>query len=282
MKLSERQIKIMNKVLHSDQGIDIKALAVSEGVTLQTIYNDLKKIENLRFITNKGFVHYESGNGKNSIFSKKVYDNRAIRENSCHYIINEILNGEPKGVIFIDGGSTGYVFYNCLKSRDIHDLTIITNNPMIIGGVTDAQDFFFNNNVFSLAGRLDPVRLSLYSISRKNGVFPIDSDNYTIDYFIVGFRSISPDGQVYISNEEEVYQKKFLISKSRNLIFIVTPDKFSGSGLFEISSLKQEINQNNKGVHVVFSLDKKSDLDKSKDFMKFENVIGESRLNLLK
>ena len=77
----------------------------------------------------------------------------------------------------------------------------------------------------------------------------IDENGHVIDYFILGFRAISPDGNVYIGNEEEIEQKKYIISKSKNLVLITTPEKLNASGLFRVSSLKEEIEKKNKKVY---------------------------------
>lgn len=281
MKISERQFKIIEKVLNSDKNVDIKELAASEGVTLQTIYNDLKTILNIRFIAKKGYIYFESGNERESILSKKVNENRITREKACFFVIEKILKRNLRGIFFIDGGSTGYIFFNCLRSLDPYDLTIITNNPLILGEVSKDQDFFYNNSVFSVGGKLDPVRLSLYSINQQNIIFPVNRTDYTIDYFILGFRAISREGYIYTGNEEEVEQKKLLISKSRNLILIATPDKLNRSGLFKISSIKDEIELNRKNIQVIFCQDAKYSTLDPDTFKELENILGKSRLSIL-
>lgn len=276
MELSKRQISIFNRILRSDSFVTIKDLASEESVTPQTVYNDLKLIESLRISVSRGSVEIKGPNGKESLAERKINYNRAIRENACFYAIDSIMGEKPKGTIFIDGGSTGFIFFDCLRTRDIHDLTILTNNPLILGSITKDPNFFINNSIYSVGGRLDPVRLSLYSISRNNGFLPTD-DEYFIDFFILGFRTIAPNGSVYISNEEEIEQKKYLISKSKNLILIATPDKLNAAGLFKIDSLKKKLKERNGSIKVIFA-DNDTKFKNSEGVKELSSMVGNSNL----
>ena len=68
-------------------------------------------IEKISFSSNRGQISVTFSEDGNSIAGQKLMADRGIREQACDYVIdNVVLNGNQRGVLFIDGGSTGYLF----------------------------------------------------------------------------------------------------------------------------------------------------------------------------
>jgi DeoR/GlpR family transcriptional regulator of sugar metabolism len=255
MALSSRQIGIIERLLKSEGALDVKSLASSTGVSVQTIYNDLRAIESVRFSLKNGRIELNVHQDDKDLVSKKINQNRVGREKACTFAVKKLLRGKTKAIIFIDGGSTGYIFYKCLESLWGHELTIITNNPLILGDLSSNGGFLHNNSVYSIGGKLDPMRLSLYSIKGGANLAPFESDQYSIDYLILGFRALSSTGQILIDNEEEIEQKRRLISKSKNILLIADPEKIDAAGLFGISSIPDE--NKDKNFYLIMTNEKK-------------------------
>lgn len=275
MALSKRQLDILNRIIISPEPIKVAELARMTGVTIQTIYNDLQLIEKIKISVNRGNVEIAIPEYQNSSIANKIFSNRDVREKACDYVIDTFLNLNTKGIIFIDGGSTGYLFFERLLKKNVHDLTIITNNPLVIGAININQEFFSQNSVFVLGGKLDATRISLYSINPQSDSIFASRDENLIDMCILGFRAISSDGDIYIANEEEIHQKKILIGKSRQLILITTPDKLGTKSLFKIASLSDEI-QNNKVFNLVIGADKPQSLNISTTIKRLTELVGEA------
>ena len=72
MELSERQFRILNQILRSDAGVTVKSLASKENVTAQTVYNDLKLLENIRLSVNRGLIEIQSHTRENSVTKTKI------------------------------------------------------------------------------------------------------------------------------------------------------------------------------------------------------------------
>ena len=91
MVLSKRQLSIINRIMTSSEPVDIRNMALIEGVTPQTIYNDLHLIENIRISVNRGRIGTIVDEDQNSVIKHKISQNRAIREKSCDYVINNLI-----------------------------------------------------------------------------------------------------------------------------------------------------------------------------------------------
>lgn len=280
--LSKRQFSILNRIITSPEPMQIKELATAEGVTLQTIYNDLQLLEKLKISVSRGNVGVVTSENQNSIIQQKIFTNRALREKACDCAIEMIFSQSTKGSLFIDGGSTGYIFFErLLMGRMAQDLTIITNNPLVIGAALNNQDFFYQNSIFAMGGKLDPTRISLYSLNQRAS-FPYNINELPpIDICILGFRAISSAGELFIANEEEINQKKSLIGKSRELILITSPDKLGTTSLFKIASLSKEIQSKNKKVIVIAGVDGSLTPEASTTLQHLAEVLGESSVRIV-
>jgi DeoR/GlpR family transcriptional regulator of sugar metabolism len=281
MIFSRRQVNIINKLVAASEPPEIKEIARAEGVSVQTIYNDLRLIKNITFSVHRGRIGVTLEEDRNSVVKEKILSHKAIREQACDYVIENILNGNPRGVMFIDGGSTGFLFFEALRKRGVRDLIIMSNNPLVIGSISEDESFFYQNSVFVAGGKLDPVRISLYSIASGGDFVAVRGEANSIDVCILGVRAISRKGDLYIDNEEEVSQKKNLISKSGNLILVVTPDKLCASGLFKIASLSKELKSKKKRVNLVVADDGTLNSDASATLKGLADLLGKSSIKIL-
>lgn len=281
MPFTERQLSILKRIITSSDPVQVKELAETENVTVQTIYNDLKIIENIMFSVNRGKVGVVLDKYHNPSISHKVYENRSLREKACDYVIEIILSSRLKGTLFIDGGSTGYIFFERLLQKMVQDLTIITNNPLVIGSALNNQDFFAQNSIFAIGGKLDATRLSLYSLNHRTSFSCNMNELPAIDICILGFRAISSAGDLFIANEEEIYQKKSLIAKSRQLILVASPNKLGTTSIFKITSLPKEIQTKNKKITIITWADSTLNPEASATLKYLAEVLGESSVRIV-
>ena len=279
--LAERHIRIINSILKASQPVKIQELARAENVSVQTIYSDLHQIEKISFSGNRGEIAVTFSEDGSSIVSQKILSNRVMREKACEYVIENILNGNPRGVLYIDGGSTGYLFFEALRKRNIQDVVILTNNPLILGSFAEDERFFYQNSVFAIGGKLDPLRMSLYSVAHHDDFDLMKGEDYQIDICVPGFRGISAKGDLYIDNEEEVNQKRNLIAKSRRMILILPPEKLEATGLFKITALSKEMKKPKKQIDIIVASDKTLDDEAAETLREIGRILGESSVKIL-
>ena len=158
---------------------------------------------------------------------------------------------------------------------------ILTSNPLILGSLIEDDRFFYQNSIFATGGKLDPLRLSLYSIVRQGDWDSIRGDDNQIDICILGFRGISANGDIYIDNEEEINQKKNLIEKSRRLFLILTPDKLNATGLFKIANLSREANKPKKQIYLIVASDEPLNDEYSEILGELSHIVGKSCVKLM-
>ena len=184
-------------------------------------------------------------------------------------------------MLFIDGGSTGYLFFDVLRKRNLRDIVILTNNPLILGSFGEDERFFYQNSVFAIGGKLDPLRMSLYSVAHHDDFDLMKGEDYQIDICVPGFRGISAKGDLYIDNEEEVNQKRNLIAKSRRMILILPPEKLEATGLFKITALSKEMKKPKKQIDIIVASDKTLDDEAAETLREIGRILGESSVKIL-
>jgi DeoR/GlpR family transcriptional regulator of sugar metabolism len=116
-----------------------------------------------------------------------------MREKACKYVIENIISGNPRGVLFIDGGSTGYLFFDALRKRNLRDIVILTNNPLILGSFGEDERFFYQNSVFAIGGKLDPLRISLYSVARHGDFDMLKGEDIQIDIIVASEKALDDE-----------------------------------------------------------------------------------------
>lgn len=210
----ERQKRIMEK-LNENGSVLVNDLSRDLGVTLETIRRDLEKLEQLEQVrrTHGGAVLYEEAPLDLSLEKRSglnIDGKIAIAKKA----IKLIRTGDT---IFLDSSTTS--FYLAKMIKDIRNITVITNNLLIVNELQSCDKL----KVISTGGKLDMKNLSFVGeIALKN-----IEENFCANKVFFSCKGVTPEQGMLESNDVEYQIKSAMLRNSNQRICIADESKLN-------------------------------------------------------
>lgn len=221
MTQKERLTLIRNKI-RNEKKVVVTELSKEYGVTEETIRRDLEKLEN------EGLVNRTYGGAVLNLegMSEKLnYLKRAERNHEEKVKIGRLT--EPfimdNTTIGADASST---VMEALKLLDEHSHnTILTNSVEAIWKLNSV-------NIISTGGSINRETHSMQgSIVRKA------MESYFVEVILISCTSLSMDGGIFDSNEEEADIKRALIERGQRIVLLADHTKFNRIAFVKLCDL---------------------------------------------
>lgn len=217
----ERLEKIKEHLIKNEYA-DMDELAQILDVSTATVRRSLKQLENdsLVELTRGGARLAKKGHLYEHPYLVKREMNAAEKRRIVHKAVGLIGKNES---VFLDSSSTVYEMTRFLK--EFHQITVATNDVLIAGALTDAEDITVN----VIGGTL---RKHYYTLS---GYFSeMILDELRFDYTFLGIDSISLKGGLMITNVEEVRVKKKAARLANKVVVLCDHSKYEQEAFLNV------------------------------------------------
>lgn len=210
----ERQKKIM-ELLRENGSVMVNDLSRDFGVTLETVRRDLEKLEQMEQVrrTHGGAVLFEDAALDLSL-EKRSGLNTDGKAEIAKKTIKLIRAGDA---VFLDSSTTS--FYLSKAMKELKDITVITNNLLIVNELQACDKI----RVISTGGTLDMKNLSFVGeISLRN-----IEDNFFANKVFFSCKGVTAEHGMMESNDVEYQIKSAMIRNSKQRICIADESKFN-------------------------------------------------------
>lgn len=215
----ERRMKIMQMLLLQDQ-VFVKDLSEEFGVSIVTIRNDFKKLEEKNILI-------RARGGAMSIKHEVSFDQHLGEKHKINMsektrigkVAAKLINDSD--TVIIDSGTTTLEIINNLPPNRTN-VTIITNALNIIDKLISNQNItlivpggVLRNNSHSLIGPLAEKNLA----------------NFYVDKAFIGVDGFDTMKGIFTPNLEEAYLNQIMIDRAQEIIVVADSSKFSRKSL---------------------------------------------------
>lgn len=215
--MSKQRLSKIKKIIQENGDVYTQNLAETLGVSVQTIRNDLMRLEN------SGEVRRFHG-GAGRVSEIEDFDSRTIKNKDeklklAKYMANNIQDGET---IFFDGGTTMmYIIRNLPPTININ---IVTASIAIANESTRLK----NAEIYSLGGVVDKKSKEIYG---PNALLEIQ--RLIFDKAIIGVTGISLNAALTENNQLSLEIKKEVLKNSAETIVLADSSKFGAKGMYK-------------------------------------------------
>lgn len=212
------------EVLYKDGSVSVNDLALSLGVTVETIRRDLEKLEKSEQLrrTHGGAVLYEEATLDLSL-EKRSGLNTEGKMMIAKKAIQFVRQGDT---IFLDSSTTSYQFSKVLK--DFENITVITNNLLIISELQACEKI----KVISTGGTLDMKNLSFVGEIALRNI----EKNLCANKIFFSSKRVDPNHGITESNDVEYQIKAAMIRNSKERYCLVDKSKFDGVACIKLAN----------------------------------------------
>lgn len=216
------RIELVLNELKLYNSLTITELSNKFNVSEMTIRRDLEILEQKgEIIRTKGGATYKS------VFDLSFVDRKNKNIEQKHIISKLAIKLIDKGdSILLDSSSTSYILSNYL----IDDITVITNNLNIANNLLNKKDI----RVILLGGIIKNDSASIVGTDALSIL-----DKYYVDKAFISSKTISIDGIVADSSQEEGIMKQKFLEISEKKYLIADSSKFDNRSFFKISNLSK-------------------------------------------
>jgi DeoR/GlpR family transcriptional regulator of sugar metabolism len=219
------QIERLEKIkeyLVKNEYADIIKLAEILDVSTATIRRALKQLHNDKIVdlTRGGATLTKKGN----LYEHPYLVKRQMHAEEKRRIANEAVKHIDKNEsIFLDSSST--VYEMCRFLTGFHNITVATNDVLIAGALTNAEDL----TVSVIGGSL---RKHYYTLT---GYFSeMIMKDLCFDHAFIGIDTVSLKGGLMITNIEEVQIKRKIVKASNEVIVLCDHAKFEQESFLNV------------------------------------------------
>jgi len=225
MKKIERIFKI-KRFINKKGRVTIEELSKQFEVTDETIRRDLKELEEENEIKKvHGGALSLKMNTEDSLherFYKNADGKMKIANNALKYI-------QEHSRIYIDFGSTTLAF--CEELRQIDNLTIFTNSPLLAKTIIDANS---THIVYILSGKY------IANLHQNVGYMTLDCiSNEYLDISILSAASLNIKYGFFNFNHDETEVAKAMIKYSKESMILVDDSKVDKNGTWKMCNYSQ-------------------------------------------
>ena len=219
------QIERLEKIkeyLVKNEYADIIKLAEILDVSTATIRRALKQLHNDKVVdlTRGGATLAKKGN----LYEHPYLVKRQMHAEEKRRIANEAVKHIDKNEsVFLDSSST--VYEMCRFLAGFHNITVATNDVLIAGALTNAEDI----SVSVIGGSL---RKHYYTLT---GYFSeMIMKDLCFDHAFIGIDTVSLKGGLMITNIEEVQIKRKIVKASNEVIVLCEHSKFEQESFLNV------------------------------------------------
>lgn len=215
----QRRMRIAN-IVKQNGDMTVAQLARKLQVSASTIRRDLSLLDREGMLTRvRGGVIESDANPFAEVAAYAHDEKQRIAREASQLI--------PDGAaVIIDIGTTGAALARELRGRE---LAVITASLAVVDELRDSS----KTELIVLGGVLRQSYRSLVGNIPENALAQI-----TADYAFLGTSGVRPDGMVLDSTGIEVPIKHSILEHSLNTYLLAAADKFPGSGLLNVTYLK--------------------------------------------
>ncbi|MBQ3054244.1 MAG: DeoR/GlpR transcriptional regulator [Clostridia bacterium] len=217
----ERQKKI-STILEQEGAVWVSKLAVTLGVTEETIRRDLEKLEEQELLvrTHGGAVPIDESTYELSLENRKrtnVDAKMKLAKTAIKYIV-------PGDIIFLDASTT--TFYLARELKKMANVTIVTNSLRVVNELVNQE----NLKVIAVGGIASNNQSFVGSLA-ENTV----SENYFAGKMFFSSKGVDPDAGILESNEKECGIKQKMIENSRAKYYLCDKSKIGRVGFVKLA-----------------------------------------------
>ncbi len=217
---NERQLRIIS-LLQSQEKVSVSELTEEFGVSLVTVRQDLKKLEDQGVLkrTHGGAVAVDNGYDT----STRMWNNYEKKQRIVQHAANMVSDGET---VIIETGSTCSLLARELATK--RGITIITNSVFLC-------------NFVRMCSSLDVVLLGgSFQHDAEANVGPLTKlglGQFSVDKCFIGADAISEEKGVSTINLFRAEVVRCMAQSANKMIVLTTSDKIGGSAVASVFSL---------------------------------------------
>ena len=223
MLAPERQ-KYILETLEQTGAVTVSKLAISLGVTEETIRRDLDKLEADEALirTHGGAVPIEESAYDLSL-EKRKSTNVEVKQKLAKLAASHVNSGDT---IFLDASTTTYFMANELRTKK--NITVITNSLRVIATLASCEHI----KLISVGGVVSPNQSFVGSLA-ENTI----KEQYFANKMFFSAKGITEDIGILESNEQECGIKQNMLRNSKRKYFLCDSAKIGRVGFAKLARI---------------------------------------------
>ncbi len=226
--IKQKRLDNITSYVCSNKAATLTELAELNGVSLDTVRNDLAELEKLNPIIKRvhGGAVCRNDDSRKQSFSVRNVSRREEKAELAQLVEDIIIDGQA---VAINNGTTNIEIARRLV-KSFNHLTIITNSLSVVQVFTESK----NNSVIITGGTLDPNEFCIYGNHCEEEI-----RSYNIDVAIIAVNAVSLEKGVTDFRLHEEAIIKSMIKCSQKRFIVADSSKFENISCINICGLDE-------------------------------------------
>lgn len=270
--LNERQTAILSELI-TGRSYSINELAHKFGVSKVTLYSDIEKISKIEIVRRRGriFVQIPQDPLESTPIGRKLKLNKDLKDAIAGVIVNKYLH--PGNRILLDCGTSSLAVAEKIIESQLTGISVFTLNPLII------ERFIYQpgeDEIISVGGLLKRNTLAMYGPLTERNLQELGE----FDAVIMGVDAVHDNGNLALSTELEIKQKRMMVDKGK-LLIVPTDETKICRNVGQVITSTHDIEKKGKIVKLVIGYHDPPSEEIHESIQVLEKFLGEKCLDIV-